>query len=485
MNDNDKNNFSENDHLHAYRSILNFFTNSPLRLFLLIIGVVFVGETTVMIILAQMTISSKWLEAIFDSTMLIVLLFPALYILIYKPFLQHIEYLKKAENKVRKSQSRFKQIFDESPLGIATYETNGNLLKYNKSFSKIFRIVSKNEEKCLQLFNFPNISSDIRDRINKGEVVRFENTFDCDNNDIIKCIIPEDPVTLNLDFIISTLDKTNPDSISGFLLQVQDVTEKKILERQLIQSDKLASLGFLISGVAHEINNPINFISFNMPILREYINEIIPMLDYYEKDNPNIEICNMSYNEFKNDTIKLIDNIEHGSNRINLIVSNLKEFVRDENKIELKDVDLNDVIFKSISICRNKIENMVQSFKIDIPDKIPLIKTDPRIIEQILVNLLINALQAVDREDSWVKIKVGVRGSLPGLVNIEISDNGRGIDDKIKNKIFDPFFTTKSPDKGTGLGLSICHNLAEQIGARIEVKSKPNYGSTFSLILDK
>jgi PAS domain S-box-containing protein len=471
--------------LPFYNKIFVFFSNSPFRLLLLIMGAVFVGETTVMIVLSYTPHFPLWTEAIFDSTMLVLLLFPVMFFLIYQPFVRHIDHLKKAEQAVRKSQKRFKQIFEGSPLGIAAYDNDGNLLKSNQSCLNIFGLASNDDMKCLQLFNMPNISDSIKRKIRKGQVVRFEDTFDFKNDVKLGCFKSKKSTALNLDFIISPLDRDLPGSFSGYLMQIHDITEKKILERQLMQSEKLASLGFLISGVAHEINNPNNFISFNIPILRDYMNEFIPILDEYQKDHPDIEVCGMTYDEFKKDIYNLVGNIEHGSSRINLIVTSLKEFVRSQKKIDLVDVDLSQVISKAVSICRSKIDSMVQSFTVEVPQNLPTIKTDPRIVEQVLVNLLINAAQSVEKEGSMVNLNIDAGGSLSGHLKIEVSDNGRGIDEETKKKIFDPFFTTKSPGEGTGLGLSICHNLAEQIGARIEVRSKPKRGSTFSIILNK
>ena len=276
-----------------------------------------------------------------------------------------------------------------------------------------------------------------------------------------------------------------PDPLLGYLLQIRDITKKKLMERQLIRSEKMASLGFLVSGIAHEINNPNNFISFNVPILREYLQEIIPMLDDYAKDHPDIEISNMPYEDFRKDIFNLLDNLEHGSSRISQIVSGLKEFLRGQDETALVEVDLNQVISRTISICRNKINSAVKSFDVNIPPKLPLIKSDPKIVEQVLVNLLINATQAVDKKDSWVRLKVTVDGSGSDQLMIEVSDNGSGMNEETIKKIFDPFFTTKPPGKGTGLGLSISHNLIEKIGGRIEVESEPGKGSTFKCMLNK
>jgi len=438
-----------------------------------------------MIILAYMPNSPVWSEAIFDSAMLVVLLFPVLYFLIFRPFIHHIDQVEKAEKAVRESEARFKLIFEGSPIGIAAYDNAGCLLKSNQAYLDIFGISDDTEIKCLNLFEFPNITDEIKGKIRTGNMVRFEAAFDFEKAENLKCFKSEKSAVLHLDFIISPLGRQMPDSLSGYLLQIRDSTKKKLMERQLIRSEKMASLGFLVSGIAHEINNPNNFISFNLPILREYLQQIIPMLDDCAKDHPDIEISGMPYEDFRKDIFNLLDNLEHGSSRISLIVSGLKEFIRGQDEIDLVEIDLNKIIARAISICRNEINSVVKSFDVNIPPKLPLIKSDPRIVEQVLVNLLVNAAQAVDKKDSWVRLKVAVGSSWSDQLMIEVSDNGSGMNEETIKKIFDPFFTTKSSGKGTGLGLSISHNLIEQIGGRIEVESEPDKGSTFKFRLNK
>jgi PAS domain S-box-containing protein len=116
---------------------------------------------------------------------------------------------------------------------------------------------------------------------------------------------------------------------------ITDISERKQMERQLVQQEKLASLGLLVAGVAHEINNP-TFISFNLPILRDYLQELMPIVDAYALENPDLELYCMNYQEFRQDIFKLLDNLEHGSIRINRIVSNLKEYARKREKAELR-----------------------------------------------------------------------------------------------------------------------------------------------------
>jgi len=267
------------------------------------------------------------------------------------------------------------------------------------------------------------------------------------------------------------------------IIRIRDITDARFMERELIQSEKLASLGLLVSGIAHEINNPNNFVSFNIPILRDYLKRLIPFVEEHAKVNQDLELFGMSYPEFRKDIFKLLDNVEHGSSRINFIVSDLREFSRKKDKKEHVWLDIRQVIEKAVAICRGKIEKMVKSFELNIPESLPPILADLETLEQILVNILINAAQAADKEDSRVRLSVKLGNSWRDHLIIEVSDNGCGMDEETKAKIYDPFFTTKGPEEGTGLGLYVCRNLIEGLGGRIEVESEPGQGSSFHIIL--
>ena len=126
---------------------------------------------------------------------------------------------------------------------------------------------------------------------------------------------------------------------------------------------------------------------------------------------------------------------------------------------------------------------MVKSFEVNVPDDLPRIFADSETIETVVINLLINAAQAVDKEDSWIRLNVALEDSSKNDLIIEVRDNGCGLDKKIQKHIFDPFFTTKPSGEGTGLGLALCHNSIEKCGGRIVVNSVPGEGSTFKVTL--
>jgi signal transduction histidine kinase len=181
------------------------------------------------------------------------------------------------------------------------------------------------------------------------------------------------------------------------IIRISDITQSKLLERQLVQSEKLASIGLLVSGVAHEINNPNSFMSFNIPILREYLEELMPIIDAYAEEHPGFELFSMNYQEFRQDIFGLLDNMEHGSNRINRIVSDLKDYARKRDKTELRWIELKTVIDKAVNICRSEIRKKIKSFEVQIADDMPKIFSDPEALEQVLINLLINAAHASER----------------------------------------------------------------------------------------
>lgn len=267
------------------------------------------------------------------------------------------------------------------------------------------------------------------------------------------------------------------------LLRISDITEQRMFEKQLMHSEKMASLGVMVSSIVHEINNPINFISFNLPILREYLSELLPISDVYAAEHPDFEIGHLPYPDFREDISKLLDNIEHGSGRITSFIANLKDFSQIKDKVKEDWVDLNAVIAKMLSICGVQLKKTVRSFTTKIPDNPPRIWTDPSALEQILLNLLVNAAQASEKEDSRVEMRVEVRDSWLDHIVFEIRDNGSGMDAQTLQKIFDPFFTTKAAAGGTGLGLYVTHSLVESLRGRIEVESEAGKGSTFRVIL--
>lgn len=274
----------------------------------------------------------------------------------------------------------------------------------------------------------------------------------------------------------------NDGSVTSTIVRVSDITDKKIIERQIIQKEKLASLGIIISSIAHEINNPNNFISFNIPVLRDFLDAMLPIIAAHACDKSDFELCNLPYHEFAEEISNLINNIENGSSRINSFISNLRGYIHDTGESSRIAVELMKTVDNVTSICRREISKSVKSFTKNIQNDLPELYAPPYAIEQILINFLINACHAMDKENSWVRLDIATNEERNQIM-ISVSDNGYGMDEKTLSKVFDPFYTTKSKEEGTGLGLFVSHRLAQQMGGEINVESRLSEGSKFILVL--
>ena len=191
----------------------------------------------------------------------------------------------------------------------------------------------------------------------------------------------------------------------------------------------------------------------------------------------------MEYARFRQDILKLLDNMEHGSKRIKAIVGDLKKFVTRHENLEVSLTDIKDVIDKVLPMCQEEISEKVRHFEIDIPGDLPAINSDAGALQQVILNLLINAAQACDKKSSRVRVSARMEDGDERRLIVEVCDNGCGMDEQTRDKIFDPFFTTKPPSSGIGLGLYLCYNLVKSLGGKIEVDSEVGQGSTFRVIL--
>lgn len=252
----------------------------------------------------------------------------------------------------------------------------------------------------------------------------------------------------------------------------QAMQELKKTQNHLIQSEKLASLGQLTAGVAHEINNPINFVSGNINPLRRNFSELIDQLE-----KAPAGISGEELNSLIAETNQLLAGIEEGSRRTTEIVRGLRNFSR-IGESEMKKASINEGIETTLLLLNNKLKH--QSIRlIKNLGELPLISCFPGQLNQVFMNLLSNAADALGTggtitittslEKQWVKIS--------------IKDSGKGMTEKVRQKIFDPFFTTKEVGQGTGLGLSISYGIVEKHHGKIDVITSPGEGAEFIILL--
>ena len=277
------------------------------------------------------------------------------------------------------------------------------------------------------------------------------------------------------------------------LTRYAELTELNCLlqeaQQQLVQSEKMASIGQLAAGVAHEINNPIGYVNSNIRSLKGYVGQILELLDTYEaretalpaEDLTAIKAAKKAadFEFLREDIGQLLSESEEGTERVRKIVQDLRDFSRAETTQNWQAVDLRHGLDSTLNIASNEVK-----YKADVVREytdIPMVECLPSQLNQVFMNLFVNAAQAMpDNRRGTITVRTGLAGE---EVWIEVADNGAGIPAAILDKVFDPFFTTKPVGKGTGLGLSLSYGIIQKHNGRISVSSTPGVGTTFRITL--
>jgi CheY-like chemotaxis protein len=251
----------------------------------------------------------------------------------------------------------------------------------------------------------------------------------------------------------------------------------------MIQTHKLAALGEVVAGVAHEINNPVSFIAYNVPVLEEIWNMAEEILSRSDVRHPDWTKRGLSYEEVSKNMREIIEAFKIGANRISRVITSLKEFSRSDESVQKKRFSVSDVIAGALIIVGAQIRRTVSQINQEIDDRLPPVSGHFQKIEQVIANLLINAHQAIPPgRKGLITIRCRSIERLKAVV-VDIEDNGKGIERKNLEHIFDPFFTTRRELDGTGLGLSISYGLVKEHQGVISVLSRPGRGSRFSVYL--
>lgn len=269
----------------------------------------------------------------------------------------------------------------------------------------------------------------------------------------------------------------------------QEIDERKQLQSQLIQSEKLASLGQMAAGVAHEINNPVGFVTSNLGTLESDFKQLQRMLDAYQQAEAALapgdclEQLSALRNELDLDFLKedipiLIRESKDGIGRVTQIVKDLKNFSRVDNDEQWQWANLQQGIDSTLNIVASELKHKADVIKHYQP--LPEIECLASQINQVVMNLVINAAQAMGPERGTITLSNGVEGD---RVWLEVADNGCGIAPHSLQKIFDPFFTTKPVGEGTGLGLSLSYGIVKKHHGDISVSSEVGRGTTFRVVL--
>ncbi len=298
----------------------------------------------------------------------------------------------------------------------------------------------------------------------------------------------------NLQVPVTTQDEIGVLAVSfnQLIQRVREYTQElKQTQSQLIQTEKMSSLGQMVAGIAHEINNPVNFIGGNIDYANQYIQDLTDLVTLYQEYYPNppdailerIEDIELEF--LREDLPKTLSSMKMGADRIHEIVVSMRNFSRSDDG-NMKSADIHEGIDSTLVILNHRLKQGIQVIK--QYGKLPAVECSPAQLNQVFMNVIGNAIDALEEVKKGDKgysptIWISTEATADNTVTVKIRDNGPGIAAAYAQQIFDPFFTTKSIGKGTGLGLAISYQIVAKHHGKIEVNSQIGQGTEFVITL--
>ncbi len=253
-------------------------------------------------------------------------------------------------------------------------------------------------------------------------------------------------------------------------------------QAQLVQADKMAALGVLVSGVAHEVNNPNGYILLNMPVLKDVYLDALEMFERRYEQEGDFVVGGLRYSQMRQELPGMLDEMLEGARRIRRIVEDLKDFARREDAPRQAPVDLNAIVRAAIRLVDAPIRKATRRFELALDDRIPKVRANAQRIEQVALNLLLNACEALPDPGRALRVRTE-HDRERNRVLLVVEDEGVGIPPEHLPRLTDPFFTTKRESGGTGLGLSVSATIVKDHGGTLEFRSAPGAGTTVVLAL--
>ncbi len=388
-----------------------------------------------------------------------------------------------AEKRLRESEEKYRTILQNLEEGYFEVDLAGNLTFFNDAFVKWS---GYSKEELMGMNNRQFMSDETAKKVFQvfNEVYRTgdpANAFDWE-------MVKRDSTRGWIDTSVSLIRNSSGQPI-GFRGIGRDASQRKQIEEEarvhqqhLMQAGKMVALGTLVSGVAHEINNPNNFIMLNAPLLKEAWQHVLPILDEYYENNKEFMIGTLRYPEMRERIPRLLSGITDGSKRIQQIVEDLRDFVRRDSSDMNQSVDVNAVLRSATSLLSNMITKSTSHFSVKYAERLPILKGNSHRLEQVMINLIQNACQALPDIRKGISLSTSYDEKISGIV-VKVQDEGTGIPAKILPHITDSFFTTKSDSGGIGLGLSISSRIVKEHGGTLTFASEPGKGTTAEIIL--
>jgi two-component system NtrC family sensor kinase len=347
-----------------------------------------------------------------------------------------------------RSRNTLRALFDSTPASIYIVDRKYTLIAINRSRANIAKrqpneMVGKLCYKTLYQRSEPCPGCRVSETLFTGHnTQRIERRWEADG-DLVELEINTYPI-----------QNETGEVMQAFLFE-EDVTEKRRLEATLAQSEKLAAVGQLAAGVAHEINNPLTAIIANAQLLQRRL----------AADDDEMQ--------------EMLDLIVRAGDRATQVVRNLLDFARKEH-YEFTPTNLNETIRRALALAHHELVARSIRLTFDPSGDLPLLLASHDHLQGVWLNLILNAADAIDDHEGQVRVATRRIGN---EIRVTIADNGRGIPPERISRIFEPFYTTKEPGRGTGLGLSVCHRIVKQHGGHMLVDSQIGMGTEFTIVL--
>ena len=390
---------------------------------------------------------------------------------------------KKAEAVLRESEEKYRTTLQSIEEGYYEADLAGNLTFFNNA---LVRFSGYSKEELMGMNNRRLMTEEAAKKMFQvsNQVYRTgepANPFDWE-------MIRKDGTKRFIETSVSPIQDSKGQPI-GFRGIARDVTDRKQIEeqakihqQQLMQAGKMVALGTLVSSVAHEINNPNNFIMLNTPLLSEAWKGAMPILDEYYQKNGDFVMGGMKYTEMGDNIPILFSGILDGAKRIKQIVEDLKDFVRRDASDIKQSVDINAVLRSAISLLSNTIMKSTNHFSVAYGKNLPALKGNFQRFEQVMINLVQNACQALPDNRKGIFVSTFYDEKRRSIL-VNVKDEGTGIPSERLSHITDPFYTTKSDSGGLGLGLSISSRIVKEHGGTLTFTSEPGKGTKAEIVL--
>ncbi len=391
--------------------------------------------------------------------------------------LHDISERKAAEEALLATDAIFREIFNQTEDAILFFEPgHGDILDVNVRTERLYGYSKRElQEAGLGLI----CQGDVQDRLlTLIDEIETAGSAQIDRLDNVR----KDGTTI----VVSIRGKMM--SLQGaqvIYCTVRDISERIHLENEareiqakLIHANKMTSLGLLVSGVAHEINNPNNVVLSNAQLLGKIWKDAQIVLDQYYQEHGDFLVGGISFSELENYIPDIFHGMTDGTRRINAIVTDLKRFVRQDTTLLRAEVDINKVVNSAVSMLHHELVKHTSNFQVILAEDLPPVTGSSQQLGQVVINLLMNACQSLPDKNCAVCLETRFDHD-SGQVIIDVSDQGCGLPIEDETKIFEPFFTTRMETGGTGLGLSISQTIVKEHGGEIDFSSESGKGTTF------